>query len=228
MTTALDLITDALVEIGVAQAGQALAPEDAELGLRKLNQLLQRWANDRLTLPVITTISVPMTGAASYTIGPTGAVVASRPLSVDAATAVDNGGTEYPVNTLTRALWDCIAVKAVDGGPPSDVWYEAIIGNGRINVYPRSSGYTLKLQCLTLLTSFSVLATAVSLPEGYESAIYLNLADDLASSFGRQLSADSRRRAAGALRAIKRTNAEPLLLTIDAGQTSEYRIERGY
>jgi hypothetical protein len=121
-----------------------------------------------------------------------------------------------------------IAVKAVDGGPPSDVWFESMAPNSRVNVYPRSSGYTLKLQCLTLLTSFATTATAVTLPEGYESAIFLNLADDMAAGYGKQLSADSRRRAAGALRAIKRTNAEPLLLTIDAGQTSEYRIERGY
>ena len=65
MTTAIELITDALTEIGVAEAGQSVAPEDAALGLRKLNQLMQRWTNARLTFPTLTIISVPLTGAAS-------------------------------------------------------------------------------------------------------------------------------------------------------------------
>jgi hypothetical protein len=228
MTTAIELITDALAEIGVSGAGQTVAPEDAALGLRKLNQLMQRWTNARLTFPVLTTISVPLTGAASYTIGPSGVVVAARPVKIISATAVDAGGTEYGVNVIPRELWDAITVKAVDGGPPCDVWWDAQPTNGRIHVYPRSTGYTLKLACQTLLNSFASTATAVTLPEGYESAIYLNLADDLAASYGRQLSADSRRRAAGAMRAIKRTNAEPLLLSIEAQSSGDYQIERGY
>ena len=228
MTTAIELITDALTEIGVAGAGQSIAPEDAALGLRKLNQRIQLWANARLTLPVLTTISVPLTGAASYTIGPSGAVVAARPVKINSATAVDAGGTEYGVNVLPRELWDSITVKAVDGGPPCDVWWDAQPTNGRIYVYPRSTGYTLKLACQTLLTSFATTATAVTLPDGYETALSLTLADDLAASYGKQVSPDTRRRCAGAMRAIKRTNAEPLLLSIEAQSSGDYQIERGY
>ena len=228
MTTAIELITDALAELGVIAAGQSVQPEDAALGLRRLNQLMQRWTNARLTFPVLTTISVPLNGAASYAIGPTGDVVTVRPVKIISATAVDAGGTEYGVNVIPRELWDSITVKAADGGPPCDVWWSAQPTNGRIYVYPRSTGYTLKLACQTLLNSFAGVSTNAVLPEGYESAIYLNLADDLAASYGKQLSADSRRRAAGAMRAIKRTNAEPVLLSIEAKSSGDYQIERGY
>lgn len=228
MTTALDLITDALQEIGIVGAGQAVAAEDAAHGLRKLNQLLQRWVNQRLTFPTLTEISVPLTGAASYTIGPSGVVVASRPVVVNSATATDSAGTEYAVNILPRELWDAIAVKDVDGGPPCDIWYDAQPTNGRVYVFPKSSGYTLKLDCQVLLYSFATTATSVTLPEGYETAIGLQLADDLAPSYGKQLSPDSRRRAAAAMKQIKRSNTEPLLLSIDAMSSGEFMIERGY
>ena len=37
MSTALDIITDALRELGVTGIGQTVSAEDAQVGLRKLN-----------------------------------------------------------------------------------------------------------------------------------------------------------------------------------------------
>jgi len=228
MTTALDLITDALFEIGAAEIGQALPSEDSTIGLRKLNQLLQRWSNKRFLFPVLTEFSVTLTGAASYTLGPSGDVVGLRPLKINAASCIA-GGVEYPVTVRTRAEWDAIAVKDVTGGPVSEVWYEAANTNGRVYVYPKASGYTLKLDAQALLTSFADLTTSLDLPEGYESAIVLTLADDLASTYGKRTPDDVLRRGAGARRAIKALNYEPVLATQElAGSSSDYRIERGY
>ena len=227
MTTALDIITDALQELGVVGAGDAVEPEDAALGLRRLNQVLQTWANSRLTLPALVEISVTLTTAQTYTIGPSGGTVAARPVRVNSAKARDSAGTEHPVGVINAAQWDEIAVKDVSGGPPLYVWYQATNTNGTANVYPKASGYTLLLDCQTLLTSFASTATTFSLPDGYEAALYLTLADSLASSYGKQLTQDTRRRMAGAVSAIKRTNTEPLLLCIDGGG-EDYQIERGF
>lgn len=227
MTTALDLITDALQELSVVGAGQAVEPEDAALGLRRLNQVLQTWANSRLTIPALTEISVTLTTAQSYLIGPGGATATARPLKVLNATALDASGQEHPVGIITSQQWGDIFNKDVTGGPPNYVWYDATNTNGTIYVYPKAPGYTLKLDCQVLLTSFAYTATAVTLPDGYESALYLTLADALASSYGKQLPPDSRRRMMGAVSAIKRTNTEPLILQVlDDGQ--EYQIERGF
>lgn len=227
MTTALQIITDALSEIGVVGAGDAVEPGDAALGLRKLNQVLQRWANMRLMLPVLAEVSVPMSGAASYTIGPTGAVVAARPVKVSAARAVD-AGVEYPVDVLGQALWDAIGVKDVTG-PVSAVWYQATNTDGTLHVYPKASSGHVKLRCLTVPESFT-LAEAVTLPEGYESALTLTLADDLSGVYGKQATPDLRRRATAAVRTVKRSNTEPLILGVDAtliGSPS-FQIERGH
>ena len=227
MTTALQLIEDAFAQANLAETGQDLSAEDAALGLRTLNRLMGKWSNLRLFFPVLAEYSVPMTGAASYTIGPTGGVVGLRPLKVNSATATDAGGMEYPVKILTREQWDAISVKSVTGGPPSCIWYSADTTNGRVYAYPVSTGYTLKLDCQALLTSFASTATAFTLPDGYESALGLTLADSMAAAYGKQLPQDTRRRMAGAVSAIKRTNTEPLILAVcDSGQ--EYQIERGY
>lgn len=230
MANAQTIITDALLEIGVLGPADSLPPEDAALGLRKLNQILQRWSNLRLMLPVLTQINVPLNGGQIYSIGPSGDVVALRPLRVMSASSVDNFGTEYPCNVINQELWNSISVKNVVGGPVSDVWYEATNTDGRIHVYPKAaSNYSLHLQCMVLLDSFT-LSEDVALPEGYETALTLTLADDLASSYGRQSSPDLRRRATAAVRVVKRTNSEPLLMGTEAGmvQQRRFRIERGY
>jgi hypothetical protein len=153
--------------------------------------------------------------------------VAARPIRIDRATYVLDG-LEYPVNVLSREEWDAIYSKNVDGGPISDIWYEASNTNGRVYVYPKAPSGVLKLDAPTLLASFAGLSTALSLPVGYESALMLTLAIDLAGSYRVQVTPDLRTRAAGAVRVLKRMNTEPLLMTVGTTARQEYQIERGY
>jgi hypothetical protein len=179
-------------------------------------------------VPYLAELSIPLTGAASYTIGPTGGTVAARPIRVESAKATDAAGTDYELYVYPRDLFDSIAVKDVDGGPPTFIFYDKTLPNGTVYVYPRASGYTLKMDCLTLLTAFAGTSTAFTLPEGYERALYLTLADEAAASFGRTLTPDQRRRQAAAVKSIRRVNAEPLLLSIDGESDQQFQIERGY
>lgn len=227
MTTAATIIADALIEIGAQGASDTTPAEDQALCLRKLNQIAQRWSNSRLAVPVLTEISIPMTGAQTYTIGPTGVVVAARPIKAISATAIDANGLEYPVSLYARRDWDAIGQKAVLGGPPDVAWYQPSTPNGVLHVYPLSTAYTIRLDCLTLLASFPSAATTLVLPEGYESALTLTLADDVAAAFGKQTTADTRRRCAAAMAAIKATNTEAVYLDVGM-RGQEYQIERGY
>ena len=226
MTTALNLITDALQELGVVGAGDSLEPEDAAFGLRKLNSRLEVWSNARLTFPVLQEVNVTLNGGASYTIGPGGSPVTARPLAVVHATAVDAGGLEYPVDVLTQNEWDAIVQKDVTGGPPEAVWYKASDTNGVLYVYPKASSYTLKLDVQGVLASFASTSTSVTLPEGASVALHLALADDMAAAYGKTTPPDVRRRAAGAMHAYKRTNHAPIRTADTQGRRSE--IERGY
>ena len=214
MSTALDIITDALRELGVTGIGQTVSAEDAQVGLRKLNQLLQRWSNMRLFFPTLATISVPLDGSESYSIGPSGDVTALRPLTINGCTAIDAANIKSEVKVITREEWDAMTLTVVSGGIPEAVWYDAQNTNGVLYVYPQATNYTLTLECQVLLSGPVALTTVMDLPEGYESALSLTLADDLAATFGMQTSPDTRRRALGAVRAVKRTNFEPMGLSM--------------
>ena len=227
MTTAATIISDALIEIGAQGAADTTPAEDRAFCLRKLNQIAQRWSNSPLAVPVLTEISVPMTGAQSYTIGPTGVVVAARPIKAMSATAIDSSGFESIVMLYARKDWDAIWNKNANGGPPDVAWYQPSTPNGVLYVYPKTTGYTIKLDCLALLASFPSAATAIDLPEGYETALTLTLADDIAAAFGKQTTQDTRRRCAAAMAAIKATNTELSYLNTGMGE-QEYHIERGY
>lgn len=226
MATVANIIFDALAEIGVVGAGDEVSGADYEICLRKLNQALQRWSNRRLMAPELSEVSVLLNGAANYTIGPSGGVLTARPIRVERAIA-SGGGVDYPVKVYTRDEWDAIAVKDVTGGPPEAIWYESSAPNGRVWVYPKSADYTLKLDVLTLLTSYSAISDEIALPEGYETALTLTLADDVATLYGRQTTPDTRRRLAAAMAAIRTTNAEPLYL-VTGMPGEDFRIERGF
>lgn len=228
MTTALQLITDAMGQLGLTETGQELTAEDAALGLRALNRMMGKWSNMRLLFPVLASYSVTLTGAASYTIGPGGDVSGLRPIEVVYARAVDANGIEYPVEVLSQVKWNGIADKATTGGPPCSVWYSPTNTLGRLYVYPVATGYTLKLDAQALLSSFSGLTTELALPDGYEAAIVPCLADELGSSFSVNVPADVLRRAAGAVRALKRTNAEPVESPHELAGDREFDINRGY
>lgn len=228
MSTAGQIVNDALIEIGALGIGQTASADDAAFCLRKLNQIIERLSNQRLAFPVLQEFSVTLTGAASYTIGPGGSPVTLRPLTVRRATAIDANGLEYDVRVLNQGQWDSIAQKDVTGGPPDAVWYQASVTNGVINVYPKSTGYTLKLDAQGLLAGVYALATSLTFPEGYESALMLTLADDIGSAFGKPTSADIRRRAAAAVALIKRTNYEPILSDSPMFGGQDSYIERGY
>lgn len=231
MTTAQTIIEDAFSVVGLGEDGQTLPSIDAARGLRVLNRMMGRWSQMRLLFPALAQVNVPLTGAQTYTIGPTGAVVALRPIRINSATAVDAGGLELPVGMLTQGHWNGIAIKDLTGGPPCDIWYEPTLTNGTLHVYPKASGYTLRLDCQSLLTSFPTVGTTVSLPDGYEDAMVLCLGDALCSDYGMPTPSDVLRRMAGAMRAIKRANAEPLTTTHELagiGAGSDYIIERGY
>ena len=226
MTTALQLIEDALREIGIKDDANALSAEESAHGLRVLNRLLGRWSQRRLLLPVLSDVSIPLDGSASYTIGPTGDVVATRPIRVEMARHVLNG-LEYPVRVLNQQEWNAISDKALTGEPVCDVWYEATPTNGTLHLHAIASTGTLKINSRALLLSVTSLTQVLTLPEGYEDALVPALADACASSYQIQTSGDVLRRAAAGMRAIQNANAEPLYL--DVGLTGEdFQIGRGY
>jgi hypothetical protein len=227
MTTALELINDALLEIGIKDEANALTGDQSAHALRVLNRLLGRWASRRLLLPVLSDVSVTLDGSASYTMGPTGAdVTTPRPMRIESARLVLND-TEYPVRVLNQQERNAIADKTLTGLPAA-VWYEATLTNGTLHVYPIGSSGTLKLNCRAVLTNVVGLEQELTLPSVYEDALVPALADACAASYQIKTPPDVLRRAAAGVAAIKASNAEPLYVDLGLSNQGQFDIQRGY
>ena len=105
--TALDIITDALMEINVVGQGEQAANGDAQFALRKLNRLLDSWAARSVYIYNVNfSVFQLVPGLSPHTIGPKGAIT---------RTALLNGVATYQcVENLTNG--DSVTVTGTANG----------------------------------------------------------------------------------------------------------------
>lgn len=84
---ATDLIHSSMRLIGAIAAGETLETNELNDGLVTLNQLLASWSTERLSVYEIRQDNFSMSGGSSYTMGPSGVLVAPRPTQIVAARA---------------------------------------------------------------------------------------------------------------------------------------------
>ena len=78
--TAQDLIVGALTQLGILGTGASLEPADAQNSLRALNEIVDTWATQRLTMPFLARTVVPLSpGKKTYTIGEGGDIPSLAP-----------------------------------------------------------------------------------------------------------------------------------------------------
>lgn len=153
MTTALDLITDALINIGAQESGEPVPPEKSAFALRKLNRLLQQWSNEHLMVFYQQEIVFDIiSNQYIYSIGYDSAILpnfnslhtqftASIAGYVMTVTAITSGGI-YPGQVLANPagspLPAGIMVKSQLTGPPGGVGTyvtDKIFGAGSQTIY---------------------------------------------------------------------------------------------
>jgi len=83
MTTATVLIEGAMRSIGMLKKGMTTDATELADGLELLNQMLGMWTNRELMVPTVTNESLTISSAASsYTIGPSGTLVTTKPIEI--------------------------------------------------------------------------------------------------------------------------------------------------
>ena len=228
--TALDLITDALREIGYLAAHATPTAADATLGLTRLNQILSSWAIQRLTIPGVQRTLYPLTaGTGTYQIGPgvlpPAGFDAYRPQWIQDAGLVRPSGDplETPLSLLTADRWAAVRSKGQTSDWPWALYDDHAQPVGTLTVYPTPTqgGLQLALYVPVALQRFPSLSQPVVLGEGVEPALMLNLAKALTRAFALPLPQDLLMDAAAAVGWLKRLHVDRLELTIDpafAGQ----------
>lgn len=224
MSSTLDLITDALQNIGVVGLNDSEAhAEDLAVGLRKFNARGSLWNTrerfkkfERMqTFPVIASQQ-------SYTIGiaadtPDFIVAAGKaPVKITRANwLVGTGDTQqsWPIEIIQVAEYSELFMPAFTGIWAYGIYYQRTSGNAKIWPWPVPTDLVDALQLFWWDQFIPVLIADIALelgwPEGYELAFTLTLSEDLCLPFGKERSAHLKESAAQARTDIQSLNTAP-------------------
>ena len=210
MTTTADIIYGSLRLIGVLAEGETPSSETAQDALTAMNQMIDSWNTERLA--VFSTQDQIVTWppyTQSRTMGPTGDIVALRPVLVDDATYFRDpaNGISYGLKLINQQQYNGIAVKTVTSTYPQVMWVNMTYPNIEMYVYPVPTK-VLEFHIVSVqeLSAPATLGTDLAFPPGYLRAFRYNLACELAPEFGVEPSRQVQRIAMTSKRNLKRIN----------------------
>lgn len=190
-TTASVIISDALKEIGVIGEGETPSATMLSDGLRMLNRLCDTLSNiPSFGFTAYPLLSKTMAGESSFDIGPTGDVVADRPIQIKSAYCTLNG-EDFPVEIVTQEKYDEIENKTTVGDVPWCLYYGGQFPDGMVYLWPQSTGGTLKMRTVSVVKQFSSTSTQIEMPPGAEDYLMLGLAIRMAPSYQKSPSQDT-------------------------------------
>jgi hypothetical protein len=192
MTTARDIITDALRKIHVLGKGSSLDNDEAQDALGTLNQMLSSISVQGGYVYAETKETFNLGSAISYTIGSGGDFNTTRPVKITSMYTT-LGDIDYPTQQISNTEYSYITSKDVAGGNPYYFYYDGNYPLGRIYFYPQPIGGTVTINSLKQLSSFTTLDTTFVLPPEYEAMLVYNLATWIAPEYEREASASVQR-----------------------------------
>lgn len=218
MSTVADLIKSSFRVLGVLAAEESPDAAMQVDALEALNDMLDSWANDRLSLYATLRSTYTLTPSLNpHTIGVAGTFNATRPMRVDLASLLLAGAanTELPLRLLSDREWQNTQGKATTGQPVA-LWVEGAYPLMKLWLNPIPvAADTLVLYTWQQLATLAV-ADTFDLPKGYRRALKWNLAKELAPEYGVQLSAEAADNATDSLAKLQRLNIQPSHLRCDA------------
>lgn len=206
MTTALTLMTDAFLALGVADSSETLVAADSALALRVLNRMMDGWSQEGLmAYRFLEATKATVAGTASYVTSAFSP--AWRPVAgIEYAYLRDSAGLDTELRPMTMEEYSFVPSKstrarperyAVDGEFPDSTVYLAQTPDA---VYTFTIGYR------EAIDTFGVTSDVLAEPPGYELAIVTNLTLMLAPYYGVLPTALQQEQAMDAKAAIKRNN----------------------
>lgn len=210
MTTARDLISDAHRLLGLAASGNALPESVYQDNLAALNQMIDSWSIERLT--VFSTQDQVFTwpvNVATRTLGPTGDFVGNRPVLVDDSTYFRDpqSGVSFGLVMVNQQQYNGIALKTANSPYPQVMWANMTYPDISMTIYPVPTRL-LEFHIVSVeeLTQPALLNTALAFPPGYLRCFKYNLAVELANEFSVEAPPTVQRIAMSSKRNLKRVN----------------------
>ncbi len=210
-----DLIRRALKKAGVLGVGQTASSEDTNDAFADLNDMLGTWSRKRWLCYHLLDKALPLTGAATYTVGPGGDVDMVRPDRIEAAyVRILNGGTrpvDVPIDVIpSYEDWASTSLKTLPGSFPQSVFLDSGFPMGTVYVWPQALAgkYEVHLVFKADLVAFQTVGDQVQVPPEYMDALIYNLAGRLRISYGEPPDPAVDALARAALNTIKGANVQ--------------------
>ncbi len=235
---AQDIIKGAMRALGVLDKSEAPTSDEMNDALQALNMMIDEWSARRLMSTALTRLSFPLAGnQQSYTIGPGGNFNTTVPFDITSAFLRDGYGLDYPLDIMTREVFDSMQDKSFVSAPPQGIFFDPGATQqasqlGTIYVYytpDTSTTYTLWIEALMPFTEFASLTSTVTFPASYYKALKFNLAIELAPEYpGVVVSDEVKILAIESIETLEATNAVPIIASMDLpGQKGSFNIYSG-
>lgn len=237
-----DILNDALVEINVYSLFDTVQTVDQNFAVRRLNRILDSWAARRVLAYSTTFATYTLTPAHSPNLIGPGLTSpdfgtpnsAARPTRIESAELILTDVTpnvDVPINIRDAAWWANNRVKQLSTNVPTDLYYEPDPVNGSLYFWPIPSfAYGVRLELWTTVGQVPTnLATTFYAPQGYELALTLTLAENLAAGYEKPVPAQLAKQASDARNALFRALARsPRVPSADAGTSGKPRGDFNY
>lgn len=173
------IVYAALRKLGSISSGEDPSADEMRDGLEALNDMIDTWNSERLSIPSMSVHSFTLTsGTQSYSIGPAADFDMFRPAKIEQGQAfVKRGDIEYPLKVTTRDEWASVVIKNLNGALPWAMFYDQDTPTGTIQFYPiPDQTYTFNLYAPTLLSQITNAGEIFYLPPAYSEALKNGLA----------------------------------------------------
>lgn len=232
MTTALDLITQALKAVGTLGVGQTALAEDYNDSFLAMKQMLAQWQRRRWLVPALQDISRPGNNRQSNTIGAGGYYNVPRPDKINGGylRLFGNGSGDFnndfnndfstvgtrPSNAVDYPLTSIesyenyinITLKGLNSFPYT-YFYDGAFPLGNIFVWPiPSAQYEIHFLIKMNIANIQNQTDVIILPPEYEEAIWSNLAIRLCINYQVSASKELVTIAKVALNTIRNANTQ--------------------
>lgn len=180
------VINGALRVLGVIGAGDKATPEDYSNCSEALNLYIKQLQTKGLPLWKVEDLQVPMViGQQSYTIGPTGNVVTTRPLRVVMAFIRSPQNNDTVLQVISRQEYMQLGYKPSQG-IPNQCYYDPQLDNGVLYIYNAASatGWTIHLQVQMPVDDVLTPGAIPDFPSEWFNCLKFGLADQLAMEYG--------------------------------------------
>ncbi len=213
--------------------GQAQTPDAEDINdcYESMQEMIDGWAVDRLSVIVVERAVFPLTtGVQTYTIGENGDFDRNRPVWLPNASIINNANTnqplELPISVLSYDEWQRVPIKNMQSGLPTALYYDhaySTAGLGNIQVFPvpNVTNLQLVLYCPTPITQLGDKTTPYDWAPAYLRAVTWNLAVEVAPLFSIVPTSTVTEKAREFLADVRRANIQPYVVMVDRALISK-------